>query len=140
MALDPCDPCGCISGNESTWSFYQKALQVLCQIKAALTGGGNLKAATFDSNIVDGTTIDTTGVPVLNTGDSYRIVTALNTTDKDLLLSFDAGGSYPYPLAAGGGTLAIDLAANGLYSATSIWAKAAVSDPTAGELYIGITI
>lgn len=49
MAFDPCDVCsGCIPANIDDRAFHQMALVALCQIVAAIEGGGGL---TEDVNI-----------------------------------------------------------------------------------------
>lgn len=51
MAIDPCNPCGCIPANIDKELFYQMFLRALCQI-VSNTSGGNVGSGLWnDTNI-----------------------------------------------------------------------------------------
>lgn len=100
------------------------------------------QAATYATSITAGAAggITTTGASVLTNAAKAKIISVLNTTDVTILISADAGSTYPYPVPAGTGVFAIDLGANGRWTASNIHAKSLGSNSSSGSLYVGLTI
>lgn len=99
-------------------------------------------AATYAAAAIAGAAgaIPTTGVNVLTNAANAKILTVFNTLDVDILISPDAGTTYPYFAPKTNGTCTIDLGANGLHTASNIFAKALVGNSSSGTLYVGLTI
>lgn len=85
MALDPCEPCECISGSLTHEQFYQKALQILCIISQGAGGGVPLGQAAAAASLpvviaTDQTSIPTS-VPAVATGGAamHTLISAATT-------------------------------------------------------------
>ncbi len=115
-------------------------------IKTNLLGATYIESAnqlaTYAASITAGASggIPTTGVSVLTNSAKIKILSVVNTTDVAILISPDAGTTYPYYVAATNGSVVIDLGANGRWAAANISAKSITSNSTSGSLYVGATI
>lgn len=109
-------------------------------ISGSVTPGTS--AATYAAAVVAGAAgaVPTTGVNVLTNAANARIITIFNTLDVDILISPDAGTTYPYFAPKTNGTCTIDLGSNGRHTASNIFAKALVGNSSSGTLYVGLTI
>lgn len=99
------------------------------------------KAAVCTSNGVNGNTITTAGVVILNLAVKKRILDFYSTVDRILQISIDGGTTWPFTIGDGSTTpqsRTINLGQNGVYALSNIQVRAVGSNATAGIIYAGL--
>lgn len=112
MPLVPCDPCGCIPGNEGLTTYRQNVRQTLCAILAAIGGGGGggiTEIAASSGGSATGPTVTLVGAGTVTTsragntititgagGGGGGIVRSVSSVAVDTPVSGVAGVDYVY--------------------------------------------
>jgi hypothetical protein len=136
MALTPCNPCGCIPGNELLQTYHQNVRITLCEILAASGGGG---AASVANNIpalevLFGTITNAFVATTFLAADGVaRSMAVFNNTNAVIQLSYD--GVAAGPIIPPGVFRQIDFAANGrVLTAADVFIKYVGAAPTLGSV------
>lgn len=99
------------------------------------------QAGAYGATTTAGTSgaIPTTGANVHTNSSKAKIVSVRNKLDVDVLISLDAGTTYPFYVAVNENFIT-DLGTNGRWTASNIFAKAIGSNSASGNIYVGTVI
>lgn len=121
MSVDPCDPCGCVSGNMNEQVFFQSAVNLLCDIRTNTGGGGGVEAD-VNLNQVGGVAI-TLGQKAMAA--SIPVVIASNQS------------SFPVTIAAGSAVIGHVITDTGSTTAVTQATASSLNAQVVGEIASG---
>lgn len=136
MALDDCNPCGCIPPNIPNDKFKHDVELILCSILDALTGGGVASSITpiADKTIAFGTVTNAYAVTgFVDANKQISNVTVDNNTDGDMSISYN--GSTEWFNVAAGSSRTVDFGLRRLTVTTDLYIKYTVA-PSLGSVVI----